>query len=135
MSDWNDVLAVLEHEPAIRSWTPLPGTTRAMHATIATPDHGEITMIIENSANENWLQLLIPIAETTNGAIWENAGRHLRHTPAIGLTQHGEGIAIRHGILLPHTNPQAIINGITLTTAAATTLFDTTTHQPNPTTA
>ncbi|NWL10469.1 hypothetical protein DM793_04020 [Paenarthrobacter nitroguajacolicus] len=85
-------------------------------------------MIIENTAND-WLELLIPIAKTTHGAVWENAGRHLRHTPAISLAQHDDGIAIRHGILLPHTNPQAITNGIT----AATTLFNATTNQPNPT--
>lgn len=102
MSDWNDVLNVLEHDPAIRSFTPLPGAARATQATVSTETHGEVNMVIENGANELWLQLLVSIADTSEVAIWEAAGWYLRHLPAIGLTQLGDGIAIRHGILLPH---------------------------------
>jgi len=134
MSDWNDVITVLNHDPAIRTWTPLPGTTHAVQATIVTERHGEIGMVLDNGSNEHWLQLLISISETSEAKIWEAAGWCLRDIPAIGLARLGEGIVIRHGILLPHATIHAITNGITLTTTAATTLFDTTTHT-TPTTA
>lgn len=126
MSDWNDVLTVLNHDPAIRSWAPVPGTTRTAHATITTETGNEVSMIIDNSANEYWLQLLTPITVTSEGRLWETAGQALRNLPAIGLTQHGAGIAIRHGILLPHAGIHAITNGITLTAIAATTHHETT---------
>ncbi|KQR80359.1 hypothetical protein ASF98_18875 [Arthrobacter sp. Leaf337] len=128
MSDWNDVITVLNHDPAIRSWTPLPGTTHAAQATITTPEHGEIAMILDNGTNKHWLQLLITVSDSTAARVWEAAGRSLQDTPAIGLAQYGESIVIRHGILLPHATPHAITNGITLTITAATTLFDTTTN-------
>lgn len=134
MSDWNDVLTVLNHDPAIQSWTPMPGTTRAVQATIATPEHGEIAMILDNGTNEHWLQLLITVSDSTEARIWEAAGWSLRNTPVTGLAQYGEGIVIRHGILLTHASIHAITNGITTTITAATTLFDTTTNQPTPAT-
>lgn len=133
MSDWNDVLTVLTHDPAIRTWTPLPGTTRTVQATIATENHNEIAMVIDNSTNEDWLQFMVTISDTTNGVIWENTGWHLRHTPAIGLAQLGDSIVLRHSILLPHAAAAAITNGITLTTTAATALFNATLNQPGPT--
>lgn len=124
MSDWNDVLNVLDHDPAIQSWTPLPGAARAVQATVATENHGKVNMVIENGANDLWLQLLVSISETSEGTVWEAAGWYLRHLPAIGLTQLGDGIAIRHGILLPHASIHAVTNGITLTAIAASTIFD-----------
>lgn len=127
MSDWNDVITVLNHDPAIQSWTPLPGTTRAVQATIATGNRGEIVMVLDNGTNERWLQLLITVSDSSEARIWEAAGWCLRDIPAIGLAQLGDGIVIRHGILLPHASIHAITNGITLTVTAATTLFDTTT--------
>jgi hypothetical protein len=105
MSDWNDVITVLNHDPAIRSWTPLPGTTHAAQATITTPEHGEIAMILDNGTNKHWLQLLITVSDSTAARVWEAAGRSLQDTPAIGLAQYGESIVIRHGILLPHATP------------------------------
>ncbi|MDD0858250.1 hypothetical protein NHF46_11685 [Arthrobacter alpinus] len=122
MPDWNDVLAVLDQDPAVRSWTPIPGAVRAVQAIVSTESHGEVTMVIENGANELWLQILVSISETSEGAIWEAAGQYLRDLPAIGLAQHEDGIAIRHGILLSHADMQAVSNGITLTANAATTL-------------
>lgn len=124
MSDWNEVLTVLNHDPDIDSWALLPGVERAVLATVITENHGKISMMIENGSNDLWLQLRVTISDTTEGSFWEAAGWYLRDLPAIGLTQMGDGVAIRHGILLPHANIHAITNGITLTAFAAGALFD-----------
>jgi len=121
MADWNDVLTVLEHDPDIRDWEPLPGV-RAMRTSVAVSGHGQVEIIVENGANDLWLQILAPISQASDGPTWEGAGWLLRETPAIGLAQFGEGIAIRHAVLLPHAGIHAISNGITLT-AVATSSF------------
>ncbi|MEO5316206.1 hypothetical protein PV772_19160 [Pseudarthrobacter sp. CC12] len=123
MSDWNDVLNVLEYDSAIRSWIHLSEASRTVQATVTTEGHGDVTMIIENGANQLWLQLLVAISVSPEGPIWEAAGWSLRHVPAVGLIQFGNGIAIRHGVLLSHADARAITDGITLTATAATILF------------
>ena len=127
MSDWNDVITALKHDPAIHTWKPLPGTTRTVQATISTPAHGDLTMIIDNGSREDWFQLLIPIAETSEGRIWETTGWCLKDIPAVGLARIGDGIAIRHSIHLPHATTHAITAGINHIVTAATTLYDNTT--------
>ncbi|WP_142060010.1 hypothetical protein [Pseudarthrobacter sp. B4EP4b] len=127
MSDWNDVITALNRVPGIRTWRPQPGTTRKLQATISTDDHGEMTMVIDNDSREDWLQLLITVSDTSDAKIWAAAGWCLKDMPTIGLAQIGDGIVIRHGILLPHADPHAITHGINLTVSAATTLYDRTT--------
>lgn len=127
MSDWNDVITVLNHDPAIDTWNPLPGTTRTVQATISTDGHGEITMVIDNDSREDWLQLLISVSDASDASIWEAAGWCLQDIPVMGLARVGDGIVIRHGILLPCADTHAITHGINLTVTAATALYDNTT--------
>lgn len=127
MSDWNDVITVLNHDPAIHTWRPLPGTTCTVQATISVANHGELIMVIDNDSREDWLQLLIPVSTTSDAKIWESAGWGLKDIPAVGLARVGQGIVIRHGILLPHAGTQAITHGINLSVTAAAALYDNTT--------
>ncbi|MGX5717976.1 hypothetical protein [Arthrobacter sp. MAHUQ-56] len=131
MSDWNDVITTLNCDSAIHTWRPHPGTTRTAQATISTPGHGDITMIIDNDSREEWIQFLISVSNTPDAKIWEAAGWCLRDMPAIGLAQIGDGIVIRHGILLPHADTHTITHGLHLTVTAATTLYDNTTARAN----
>ncbi|GHG59001.1 hypothetical protein GCM10012320_32850 [Sinomonas cellulolyticus] len=122
MADWNDVLTVLTHDPDIRHWEPFPGAARTATATAAPHGHPEATLILDNTANDLWLQILSPASPTSDGPTWEAAGWFLRDLPAVGLAQIGDGIAIRHAILLPHATIHAITNGIALTAIAAAAL-------------
>ena len=123
MANWDDVLTALEHNPDIRTCNPLPGSARAARVTVAVTGHGEVEMIVENSANDLWLQILAPISQTSDGSTWEGAGWLLRDIPAVGLAQLGDGIAIRHAVLLPHADMHAVTSGITLTAVATSALL------------
>lgn len=123
MADWNDALAVLARHPNILNWSTLPGAARAARAAVAVFGHGEVEIVVENGANDLWLQILAPISQTSDGTAWESAGWLMRDIPAAGLAQLGDGIAIRHAILLPHADIHAITKGIILTAVATYSLM------------
>jgi hypothetical protein len=130
MTTWNDVLAALTRNPMIQTLTPVAGATRAVRATVATQNHGELTMTVDNETNEQWLQLAVAISpNTTDARIWQTASTCLENAPAVGLARADNSIVIRHGIHLPQASNEAINGGIATITTAAATLYDAATHQ------
>lgn len=130
MCDWNDITHTLNTHPLISRWAFHPDTPETVLAT--TSLNGiELDLILDNTTDPGWLQLLIPLTHTSEGELWEATGWALRNTNTTGLTQHGNGIALRHSLHLPDTTPQAIHTAITHTTHTATTLH---THHTHPVT-
>ena len=133
MTTWNDVLIALTRNPTIQTLTPIPGTVRALKATITTQNHGEITMTIENETDEQWLQFTVAISsDTTDTRIWHTSSDYLKNIPAIGLAQANNGIVICHGVHLRHASSETINAGIAHVVTAAAILYDTAAHHTGP---